>query len=139
MLSCSKTLSNVFVNKIYTWVLLLLEHPQGIRVVYLLSLGWSFGWNALFQHRRTAQWRVSYATYFSCLKLSQTREWTFKTCLIILVFEDFDNFISMIVRLRDRYLKNDVSKSIVHVIKHANFSFIRYILLKLFGKTDKWR
>ena len=82
---------------------------------------------------------VSYATYFSCLKLSQTQEWTFKTCLIILVFEDFDNFISMIVRLRDRYLKNDVSKSIVHVIKHANFSFIRYILLKLFGKTDKWR
>ena len=36
----------------------------------------------------------------------------------------------------DWYLKNFISKSIVHVIMHANFSFIEYFLIKLFAKPD---
>ena len=44
--------------------------------------------------------------------------------------------ISIPERTRNRYLKNNVSKSITHVMKHADF--IGHILQELFGKTDTW-
>ena len=39
----------------------------------------------------------------------------------------------------DRYLKNSVSKSIVHVIKHANFQIYRDTLTEFFRKSDNLR
>ena len=38
----------------------------------------------------------------------------------------------------DRYLKNGVSESNIHVTKHANFSFKKYTLMKLFRKPENW-
>ena len=36
----------------------------------------------------------------------------------------------------DRYLKNGISKSIVHVIRHANFQLYRVYLTELSRKLD---
>ena len=39
----------------------------------------------------------------------------------------------------DRYLKDGVWKSIVHVIKQANFQLYRVHLTTLFRKPDNWQ